>query len=756
MLKRIYIVFFLFLLVGVIKAQPKNAKISRLAEDAEIFMEDEDWDKAYENYDKILKIYNSNPFFKFRKGVCALRITDKKEETIQLFQEVLKESPEDKIVLYFLGRAFHHNYQFNEAIKYFDEYLASGPVDDQYIDEANQYKTNSQFGINLTKTMVEADIKNLGPPLNTFDNEYVPAISADDSMIIYTYKGSKSIGGLQNEKFKKDEHGVYYEDIYISKKINDSLWGEPAGIGENINTNHNDASIALSPDGQELYIFYSDEKNGGDIYVCNLEGEAWSKPKLLNSNINTKYWEGSCSITADGKRLYFASERPGGYGKKDLYVSIKGGDGNWGVAENLGPIINTKYNDDDPFIHPDGITLFFSSQGHKSIGGFDIMYSIKKDSKWIEPINMGYPLNTTDDDRYYVITAKGDRGYFSSDRNTKLSGGHQDIYTVTPGIVGEKPVLAMVIGHIYGNDIPMEATVEIIKKSSGEVIGPFHSNKITGKYLVALSPGENYTFKIEAETFADYQEDFDIARLSKFVEIRKDFHLVKDGYVDPHLQDLKKLNEILTGMLDTVTSVASYNKIVDSLKVIETIAAHNDNTQVHSNHSGKGKDEVKDTVKQVVTIPVENIDLCATFRSLDFSALKNKSLNDPKVYAKLLAIAESVSCAKMQFKVQIAAYKKPENYKWDHLKQFGKPEEIAYPDGITRFTQGSFIDLLDAESQRQKTIAKGQKDAWIVGFIDGKRYTLEELIMVDFFNKNLTQFNQNLQLLNEFIVFEGE
>jgi hypothetical protein len=731
-------------------------KISRLAEDAEIFMEHEDWDKAYENYDKILKIYNSNPFFKFRKGVCALRITDKKEETIQLFQEVLKESPEDKIVLYFLGRAFHHNYQFNEAIKYFDEYLASGPIDEQYIDEANQYKTNSQFGINLTKTMVEADIKNLGPPLNTFDNEYVPAISADDSMIIYTYKGSKSIGGLQNEKFKKDEHGVYYEDIYISKKINDSLWGEPASIGENINTNHNDASIALSPDGQELYIFYSDEKNGGDIYVCNLEGEAWSKPKLLNSNINTKYWEGSCSITADGKRLYFASERPGGYGKKDLYVSIKGGDGNWGVAENLGPIINTKYNDDDPFIHPDGIKLFFSSQGHKSIGGFDIMYSIKKEGKWIEPINMGYPLNTTDDDRYYVITAKGDRGYFSSDRNTKLSGGHQDIYTVTPGIVGEKPVLAMVIGHIYGNDIPTEATVEIIKKSSGEVIGPFHSNKKTGKYLVALSPGENYTFKIKAETFADYQEDFDVARLSKFVEIRKDFHLVKDGYVDPHLQDLKKLNEILTGMLDTVTSVASYNKIVDSLKVIETIAAHNDNTQVHSNHSGKGKDEVKDTVKQVVTIPVENIDLCAIFRSLDFSALKNKSLNDPKVYAKLLAIAESVSCAKMQFKVQIAAYKKPENYKWDHLKQFGKPEEIAYPDGITRFTQGSFIDLLDAESQRQKTIAKGQKDAWIVGFIDGKRYTLEELIMVDFFNKNLTQFNQNLQLLNEFIVFEGE
>lgn len=750
MLKRIKIVLLLFLLVGAVKAQPKNEKISRLAEDAEIYMEDEDWDKAYETYDKIIQIDNSNPFFKFRKGVCALRLADKKEETIKLFEEVLKESPEDKIVLHFLGRAYHHNYQFTEAIKYFDEYLASGPVDEQYIDEANQYKTNSLFGINLTKTMVEADIKNLGPPLNTNDNEYVPVISADESMIIYTYKGSKSIGGLQNEKFKKDEHGVYYEDIYISRKNNDSAWSEPESIGENINTNHNDASIALSPDGQELYTFYSDEKNGGDIYVCVLEGDSWSKPVALNSNINTPYWEGSCSITADGKQLFFASERPGGYGKKDLYVSTKKGDGTWGPAENLGPIINTKNNDDDPFIHPDGITLFFSSQGHKSIGGFDIMYSIKKDGKWIEPTNMGYPLNTTDDDRYYVITAKGDRGYFSSDRNSKQSGGHQDIYTVTPGVVGEKPVLAMVIGHIYGNDIPMEASVEIIKKSSGEVIGPFHSNKKTGKYLVALSPGENYTFKIKVATFADYQEDFDIARLHKFVEIRKDFHLVKDGYVDPHLQDLKKLNEMLTGMLDTVTSVASYNKIVDSLKVIETIAAHNDNTHINSHHTEK------DTVKQITSTPVETIDKCAAFRSLDFTALKNKSLNDPQVYAKLMAIAEMVSCSKMQFKVQIAAYKKPENYKWDHLKQFGKPEEIAYPDGITRFTQGNFTDLLDAEAQRQKAISKGQKDAWIVGFIDGKRYTLEELIMVDFFNKNITQFNQNLELLSEFIVFEEE
>jgi len=131
----------------------------------------------------------------------------------------------------------------------------------------------------------------------------------------------------------------------------------------------------------------------------------------LNANINSEFWEGSCSISSDGRYLYFASERLGGLGGKDLYVSEKV-NGDWGPAVNLGPEINTPYNEDAPFIHPDGITLFFSSEGHKSIGGYDIMYSIRKDNSWIEPLSMGIPLNTTEDDRYYVINAKGDVGYF--------------------------------------------------------------------------------------------------------------------------------------------------------------------------------------------------------------------------------------------------------------------------------------------------------------------------------------------------------
>lgn len=717
MLKRLILLILLFS-AGWANAQSTGKKIDNLVEDGEFFLEAREFDQAYICYDKLTKLDPKNPIFKLQKGMCALHLPEKKKECIEIFEEVREMMPQEPSILYYMGRAYHANYKFEDAIKSFKEFLSHKPVDKEMKDDAQHYLTNSEFGLNTVQTMIEADITNLGPPVNTTAQEYVPVISADESVLIYTYRGPRSKGGLMDRDFKPDSSGIYYEDIFIAKKRKDSTWTAPEGISDVINSNHHDASIALSPDGQELFTFSSDVKDGGDIYVCHLQGDAWSAPEKLGPTINTKYWEGSCSITADGHFLYFASERPGGLGKKDIYVSERKDDGSWGPAKNLGSAINTKYDDDAPFIHPDGITLFFSSEGHKSIGGFDIMYSIKKDGKWIEPVNMGYPLNTTDDDRYYVITAKGDRGYFSSNRESRGGNGSQDIFTVTPGILGEKPVLAMLVGNIFGNDVPIEANVEIVNKRTKEVIGPFHSNSKTGKYLIALSPGENYTIKVKGEDYEEAVEDFDIAKLDKFVEIRKDFHLVKGGYKDPHKDTLKLLNELLNGKKDSVKTTTP----------VDVTSNNPPNTSGDPN------------------------DPCAEFKTLDFTALKGKSLNDPEVYRKLMAIGRKLCAQGMVFKVQIAAYRKPQNYKWDHLKEFGSPEVNNYPDNITRFTQGTFKSIQDAEIQRQKAIAKGQKDAWITGFIDGKRYTLEELIMVDFYNKNIAQFNQNLQLFRDYIV----
>lgn len=711
----------LFSLVD-LKSQSKKEKIDILNEDADFFMEEHDYERAYGCYNRLIDLDPKNPYYKFKKGVCALMLPAHKTEAIGLLEFVREEEPNEPIVKFYLGRAYHINYRFDDAIRVFNEVIESN-AHDTLKREANHYIKNSEFGKTMTRHSVEGKISKLGPPVNSDEaDEYVPIISTDESVLMFTYRGPKSTGGLMDEKFKPDaDGGVYYEDIFTAKRVSDSLWGEPMGIIQ-LNTKHHDASIALSPDGQTLYLFMSTQKDKGDIYTSDLVGEVWSKPERLKGDVNTRYWEGSCSITADGRYLYFASERPGGFGGRDIYIAEKLSNGEWGKVRNAGPAINTKYNEDSPFIHPDGITLFFSSEGHNSIGGYDIFYTMRKDNDWLVPINMGYPLNTTDDDRYYVINANGDKGYFSSNRVWQDSSGKgsHDIFMVTPGIFGDRPVLAMVKGFILGNDQPLEAQITILKKSTGETIGPMHSNAKTGKYLLALSPGENYTFKISAPTYPDYSEDLDIEKLDKYIEINKDFHLAKDGYVDPHLDTMKSMNQLLgkDSLKTTVTPTVTTVTKVDSVPAVTST----------------------------------NANPCDEFRKIDFSALKGKSLNDPKVYQLLLDIGKKVSCEGMVFKVQIGAYRHPENYKWDHLKEFGKPEEVAYPDGITRFTQGNFSDIFNAEQQRQKAIAKGQKDAWITGWINGKRYTLEELIMVDFYNKNISQFMENLELLREYMV----
>lgn len=705
-----FFLLFSLSLTGRAFAQDKDLK-----QDAAFCYENREFKCAYELYDKLSAQNPKNLEYKYRLGVSSINYPEKKARSIEIFEELKKvdKSPE---LNYYLGKAYHINYRFDDALTAYEAYLAAMQGAKQKDDDKLMVKdatlgvANCTNGKLLIGQKVIADIKNIGLPINTAELEGVPVISADESVIIFTYAGRKSTGGLLNDALKPDlQGGSYHEDIFISTRTNDSVWSEPAGIAA-LNTKGNDAAVALSPDGQTLFSFISNN-DAGDLFMSSLNGMEWTKPVRLNKNINTSEWEGSCSISSDGRFLYFASERPGGLGGRDLYVSEKI-NGDWGPAVNLGPGINTEYNEDAPFIHPDGITLFFSSEGHKSIGGYDIMYSIKQDNHWIEPLSMGIPLNTTEDDRFYVINAKGDRGYFSSNRGGAGGKGSQDIYSVEPGILGEKPILALLKGNVYADDKPIDAKIEVSKKVTNESVGPYYANAKTGKYLMALSPGNGYKIHISVSVpgFEAIDEEIDVEKLQKFVEIRKDFYLYSPAYANKKKQ--KSVNEILDSLLGKVTNIEDFkndaviNNIIDAATSNTTTA------------------EVKPSLTP-----------CNGGAVPDFTSLKGKSLNVPENYKKLLEIG-GLTCAEgLVFKVQIAAYKHPENYKYDHLKEFGAPEIINYPDGITRFTQLQFPTLKEAEVARQKIIAKGQADAWITTVVNGKRYTLEELILVNFMGK---------------------
>lgn len=719
-----------------------------------------DYATAYLMFDKLNAKYPKEEDYKLKLGLCCLYFPEKNARAIEIFQE-MKNETKSATADYYLGKAYQVNYKFDEALAVLEPLVealsgSKKEEDKAIVADATLGILNCKNGKQLIQNKVIADITNLGPPINTSELEAVPVITADESIMIFTYAGAKSTGGKQNESLKPDPNGKYLLDIYKSEKKADGSWGNPNPI-DVLNTNGNDAAIAISPDGQKLFVFFSDAKNSGDIYVSKLNNNEFSKPEPLNANINTpEYWEGSCSVSADGKFLYFSSERPGGMGGRDIWVSeLINGD--WGPAVNLGPKVNTAYDDDAPFIHPDGITLFLSSKGHLSIGGYDIMFTIKKDNDWTEPKSMGVPLNTTNDDSFYVINSKGDKGFFSSYRAGAGGRGEKDIYMVTPGILGEKPIVALLKGMVYGNDKPIEAKIEVLKAGK-ENIGPYISDKSTGKYLMALSPGSIYQFKISCEGFETVEETLDIENLNAYIEKNKDFHLFSADVIaakkatEAAKDSVKKdaivvTNPVATNPVETKTEESKPVDVKPEEKSV-TEPAKNETTtlpkeekvespkeKVTTKKTKKVKEEKPEPTSEVSEKEAKN-GLCDE-QLPDLTPLKSKSLNDPSFYSQLLALAGNYCAKDLTFKVQIGAYRMPANFKYQNLKGLGKVDSETFPDGITRFTQKEFKTLKEAEKHRKKVIAKGQTDAWIVVVKDGKRYTLEDFIMVDFQSKTI-------------------
>lgn len=702
--------------------------------------------KAYEIFDKLHSRYPQEIDYQFKLGICCLNYAEKKGRAIEIFKDMKARYKTLEVEVY-LGKAYHRNYKFDEGITTLTplvNVLASSTKkeDGALLEDVKMTIMNCENGKYLMQNKIFADIKNIGGPINTSELEGVPIITADESMIIYTYIGNKSTGGKLNNALQSDPiNGAFTSDIY--KSVRDSsgnMWTSPEPM-KTLNTNGNDAAIGISPSGQSLFTFLSNNLNPGDIMVSKLVGNEFTAPIPLNQNINTvDYWEGSCSISADGKYLYFASERPEGLGGRDIWLS-ENIDGDWGPAVNMGPNINTPYDDDAPFIHPDGITLFFSSKGHQSIGGYDIMFSLKEGNEWTKPKSMGIPLNTTEDDSYYVINSKGDKGYFSSDRNGVGAKGEQDIYMVTPGILGEKPIVALIKGVVYGDDKPIEAKIEVVKTAQKENIGPYTADNKTGKYLMALSPGFVYRIKVSAEGFDYVEEDLDVENIGGYLEQNKDFYLYTAAFAAAS-NPPKKAGVVTVVKVDPPKKAAPVAPVVP----VDPIVA----AEPHPELTQKNEPVIEEpkTVEPVVAAPVKTESSPKTNETVatkssgpcngtlpDFGNLKGKSLNDGANYRELLSIAGNYCASNLEFRVQVGAYRNPENYKGNNVKALGTIDSSPYPDGITRFTQKEFTTLKAAEAHRQKAIAKGQKDAWIVAFVDGKRYTLEDLIMVDFLGK---------------------
>jgi len=369
--------------------------------------------------------------------------TINKELAQKYFNRVYRQRPSYRFDLeYWIGLSYQYGLKFDQALDFYNRYkirvsrtspnyAGKDKVPVKEVERRMEECNNAKEFIAQPKAF---SIINLGREINSEYDDYGPVVNADETEIIFT---TRRRDGNVNENVWDDNKP--YEDIFVSKKVN-GKWEQATNIGTTINTKFNNSNLTLSPSGNMLFI-YNDGVGDGDIFFSDRKPDGtWSQPKPLPGSINSPYHESSVSMTKDESTIYFSSERPGGLGSADIYSAKKNSRGSWSIVKNLGPGINTEYEEDSPYIDYDGKTLYFSSMGRKGMGGRDLFKSSLIDAeqnKWSEPENLGYPINTPDDDVFMTGTSTPNRFYFASERAGGF--GYSDIYLVTDEVKKEEP-----------------------------------------------------------------------------------------------------------------------------------------------------------------------------------------------------------------------------------------------------------------------------------------------------------------------------
>lgn len=420
-------------------------------------------------------------------------------KALELNSSVAKDAP------LVLAQSQHMAGEFEDAIAGYSAAKSLGLSQTEYplawLDKCIEECRN---GIAL-KSQTQFDLKNLGPKVNTEYSEYVPLVKADGDFIIFTGRKPEPKAEKSKLPYTRFDYDVF-EDIYKVKKESDTSFSAPAKIGLPMDIKHkHDACISLSPDGKKIYL-YTDLVHG-EIREAEINDGSWGIPAEVKG-IDSKYYETHISVSADNQTAYVVSNRKGGLGGRDIWKFTRINDKEWGNAENLGDKINTIYDEDGVFIHPDGKTLYFSSKGHSSMGGYDVFMSKYENNTWSAPVNLGPPVNTPGDDIFFVLTGNGEEGYISSAREGGFGG--QDIYRAAPKKTPEVNLTIYKGSVVDGNTgQPIAASVVIVDNTSGKEI--FNNrNDVQEGFLVSLPSGSNYGISVNAEGYIFHSENIDL------------------------------------------------------------------------------------------------------------------------------------------------------------------------------------------------------------------------------------------------------
>ncbi len=489
--------------------------------------------------DALLEKDPQRPNYNYRKGFVVLESRQDFETALPYLEKAVSNTDKNYDLYsagersasvdayYYLAKCYHLNVELDKARTYYQRFIAESNKKSPLVDQA-------QLGLKqcdvaerlLANPKQNVSLKNIGSPVNSKYPDYSPVISLDGAALYFTSK--RPWENEATETYRDPKLNQYPEDIYVSYKDFDGKWEAPVRLDMSL-PDRNEATMAVSPDERRIYV-YKDNVGYGDVYFSDFRTNRFREVEAFDvEGVNTQYWEPHAIVSADGQTLYFVSERPEGFGGRDIYRLIKLPDGNWSKPQNLGPTINTPYDEDAPFISVDNKTLYYASNGPESMGGFDIMVSVRDEERnWSTPINLGSPVNSTGDDVFYTTTIDGRTAYLTSFR--KGGTGEKDIYEIQNDYLSSDRI-AVLKGRIKttdGSSLPEGLFVRLACANCGEDFQwETEPRPRDGGFISALEPCRDYEIvllkKDGTEEF--YRESLKTDCQKSFEELYREFLL---------------------------------------------------------------------------------------------------------------------------------------------------------------------------------------------------------------------------------------
>lgn len=523
-MKSLVLLFFMFCF-SITFSQTLEKQISYIEYEANVVYKAKSYRDALPYYEYLDSVAPNNSQYNYRVGVCKYELGGL-QGALESFEKAKLYGEDEPKLHFYLGSLYHKTNRFDEAEREYVIYR-DGLDDPEEQRVINHYISQCEAAIELLKDQLELKIQNIGPVVNSSFADYVPLTDAEEKVMIFT---SRRKGGV-SEKIAPD--GEYYEDIYMSRKMSDGKWSKPKNL-EAINDKYHNASVSISADATKIY-FYESGKKKTDVgiyestYELNEQGSLeWTKPKKLGDNINMPDTHTpSVSISSDGKKLYLSSDRAGGFGGLDLYVSELDEKGEWGLPSNLGETVNTEYDEDSPFIHNSDQVLFYSSKGHLGMGGYDVFFSRRqKDDTWGSAVNFGAPVNSTNDDVFFNWTADESKGYYSTQRTDGF--GEKDIYVIRRPF--DDPNITVLKGYVEDviSGKPVKAMIVVMDANTKEIIAQTDTDS-NGRYKLHVREEEEYIVKVEADGYLLDEKDIYVPKEYGYYEMKENIDVVPYG-----------------------------------------------------------------------------------------------------------------------------------------------------------------------------------------------------------------------------------